>query len=152
MRNSIVIDTNIMRHYAAPLDPVYLELFQWLIRKGQLIVSQKLISEYVGTGNRELVIFVESLSRHSAKEGEKIECLPIRKISKKVIESFARQDRHYKYTCNIEDIHHARLVFVSPRKKMICGDNKLMKDINRFPKVGGIKPRSERRPDPSFYE
>lgn len=151
--SSIVIDTCVMRLYNAPLDPKYLNLFKWLTERGELYVSQKLVNEYMGTGNRNINILLSQMTRNSSESNIKVEpeLKPtIVKISKKSIEGFIA-DKRYNYTCNIEDRYHAKLVFLSPRKKLISQDKKILSDINGFKKINGIKPSAETKPDPIFY-
>ena len=141
--SSIVIDTNIMSLYDAPIEPSYAELFRWLEKTGVLYVSQHLLTEYGRTGNQNIMILLAQLGKHAGNNR-------IIKISKDDIKMF-KDDKRTKYTCNKEDINHARLTFLSPRKKMITEDGKLTKDINRFKKVSGIKPSAVEKPDASYY-
>lgn len=141
---SIVIDTCVLRLYDAPLDPNYQQLFQWINTKGTLYVSQKLVNEYIGTGNRNIQILLHSL----VKNTDNIRLVNVKKVE---IESFSG-DKGYRYTCNKEDIYHSKLVFLSPRKKLISQDKKILADVNGFKKVDGIKPEAKSKPKPVFYE
>lgn len=141
---SIVIDTCVMRLYDAPADPKFKELFLWLQKSGSLVVSQKLIIEYIGTQNRNITILLNKFNLDANNKR-------IIKLEKEAIESF-NEDRIFNYTCNIEDHYHARLVFLSPRKKLISQDNKIINDVNKFKKVDGIKPVATKNPTPDFYE
>lgn len=143
MMNSLVIDTCVLRLYDTPADPNYKKLFKWLTESGKLCVTQKLLNEYYGTGNRNIQILLAEFNR-DAKNPRLI------KYNKSQIESF-NDDKNYNYTCNIEDRYHAKLVFLSPRKKIITQDNKLANDINGFRKVDKVKPLATNRPDISFY-
>lgn len=147
--SSIVIDTCVMRLYNAPLDPKYMELFKWLTTSGELYITQKLINEYLGTQNRNVNILLTQLLRNSEESSASIYPRAV-KISKKNIDSFT-DDKRYNYTCNKEDVYHAKLVFLSPRKKLISQDKKIVNDVNGFKKVDGIKPAAEIKPDPIFY-
>ncbi|QWL65229.1 hypothetical protein [Aeromonas jandaei] len=147
--SSIVIDTCVMRLYNAPLDPKYMELFKWLTTSGELYVTQKLINEYLGTQNRNVSILLTQLLKNSEESSKKTYPRAV-KLSKKDIESFS-DDKRYNYTCNKEDVYHAKLVFLSPRKKLISQDKKIVSDVNNFKKVDGIKPEAEIKPEPIFY-
>ncbi|ACX96366.1 hypothetical protein Hneap_1536 [Halothiobacillus neapolitanus c2] len=142
--SSIVIDTCVIRLYDAPLDPKYCELFNWINTEGTLYISQKLLNEYVSTKNRNIDILLAMLVKNEEK-------IRIVRISKNQINTF-KIDKNFNYTCNNEDIDHSRLVFLSPRKKLISQDLKLISDINRFKKVDGIKPSATKHPDPAFYK
>ncbi|MGB2519093.1 hypothetical protein [Shewanella algae] len=141
---SIVIDTCVLRLYDAPLDPNYTNLFRWVQSAGTLYVSQKLVNEYIGTGNRNIQILLSALVKHADN-------IRLVKLKKSDIESFD-EDKRYNYTCNKEDVYHAKLVFLSPRKKLVSQDRKILADVNGFKKVNGIQPAAEIRPQPAFYE
>lgn len=142
--SSLVIDTCVLRLYDAPADPVYKDLFKWLTETGKLCVTQKLLNEYYGTGNRNIEILLAEFNRNS-------EDIRLIKFNKNQIEGFA-DDKNYNYSCNIEDRYHAKLVFLSPRKKMVTQDNKLTNDINGFKKIDKIKPIALSHPEKSFYQ
>ncbi|CDT85712.1 conserved hypothetical protein [Vibrio coralliirubri] len=142
--SSIIIDTCVLTHYQNPMDPNYKKLFSWVNDKGVLYVTQKLLNEYYGTGNQGIAVLLAEL----VKDADNIRLV---KVKKNVIEGFT-QDKRYNYTANIEDQYHAKLTFVSPRKKLISRDNKLINDVNGFSKVDKIQPEAIKVPDPDFYE
>ena len=133
--NDIVIDTNVMRLFDAPADRRYKALFEWIVNFGYLALSQKLVVEYFGSGNRLLAVLINDLTNKKR----------INRIGSGLINNFT-EDRHYKYTCNGEDILHARLVFLSRRKLLVTIDNRLETDVNGFRKVDGTKPQAWRYP------
>ena len=136
----IVLDTNVIRLYDKPKDPVIAQLFAWLVSSGTLAVSQKLVNEYYGTGNRQVAALLLFLGRE----------VRLQRISTSAISKFA-SDRHYQYTCNYKDRDHARLTFLSTRKKLVSFDGKLVKDVNGFRKVGGKQPAASKSPAADFY-
>lgn len=140
-KKDIVIDTNIIKLYESPDDPQIRALFLWVRDKGRLAISPKLLAEYVGIGNRNLAGLIGKL----AKEGRLVH------INTKALKGF-NADKNYNYVCNKKDIWHARLVFLSIRKLLVAGDNKLIQAVNDFPKVNGIKPQATKRPTSVFYE
>ena len=140
IRADIVIDSGVMRLYDNPKDERIRNLFGWLHAQGVLAVNQRLVAEYVGQGNR----LVAALLDHLGRQARLIRC------SNAQLRAF-KADRHFKYRCNIEDIDHARLVFISCRKRLVSFDNKLRLDINRFPRVNKIKPRAMARPSTEFF-
>jgi len=137
----IVVDTNVIRLYDAPADESFKDFFTWLKDKGSLAISQKLLNEYSGTGNRLLAALLNKLMQEGRHNP----------ISNHALKAF-KEDKHVKYTCNYSDIQHARLVFLSNRKKLVSFDNKLCADVNAFKKINGIQPAAERHPKKSFYE
>lgn len=140
---SIVIDTCVLRLYDSPADPIYKDLFYWIKSEGKLCISKKLVQEYVATGNRNITLLLTELSKNSDN-------MRLKWVENSEIKSF-KEDKTYRYTCNIEDINHARLVFLSERKKMISQDKKLIDDINGFKKISGIKPEAAKHPTKDFY-
>lgn len=142
--SSIVIDTCVIRLYDAPLDPNYIKLFRWVQNDGTLYITKKLLIEYIGTGNRNIQILLNHLTKH--EEQSRLITLKSSQIN-----AF-NEDKNYNYTCNLEDIYHSKLVFLSPRKKLISQDKKIIADVNGFKKVDGIKPSAMIRPEPDFYE
>lgn len=136
--NDIVVDTNVMRLYDAPSDPKYKELFVWLDHSGVLAISQKLLAEYIGTGNRLIAPFIDNLLRNDR----------LNRVQTSELKSFDL-DRHYPYSCNKKDIWHARLVFLSKRKILVSLDDPLISDVNGFRKVTGVKPTAHRYPPTS---
>lgn len=141
--SSIVIDTNVMTLYDAPIEPTYAELFKWLLSTGSLCISHHLLIEYMRSGNRNITILLAELKKH-AENNRLIE------VPKTDIKNF-KDDKKFKYSCNHEDINHARLTFLSPRKKIITEDTKLKDDINKFKQISGIKPVAAAKPASSFY-
>lgn len=138
----VVIDTQVMRLYDTPSDLSYKELFSWLVKGcGKLTVSQKLLVEYCGTQNILIGVLINQLQA----EGRLI------RIGNQQIAQIG-VDKHYQYTCNNEDIDHARLVFLSNRKKLITHDQALAKDVNGFKKVNGVKPTAVKQPAQNYYQ
>jgi len=136
----IVVDTSVMRLYDSPKDDVFKKLFQWLRLNGTLTMSKKLLLEYGRSGQRKIFILINELQRKGRYN----------LIRNKTLEAFTR-DRHFKYTCNYKDKYHAKLVFLSHRKRLIAFDNPLIHDVNSFPKIDGIKPCACKRPDKCCY-
>jgi hypothetical protein len=141
--SSVIVDNNVMAGYDNPLDKNYVGLYRWIATTGCLVVSQFLLNEYFETGNRNIAILIADLDRHENAHR-------IIRIKKNAINGFT-MDRHYNYTCNGRDIPHARLCFLSPRKKIISRDNALVVDVNGFRKVDKIKPSAVEFPLVDFY-
>lgn len=131
----IVIDANVMRLYSEPKDLSIKELFTWLFYEGKLALSQGILNEYNRHGNQLLFGLIQHLIKSNR----------INSITNTQLKDF-NLDKNYRYTCNKEDRHHAKLVFLSHRKKMISFDGKLVNDINNFPKVSKIQPSAMNRP------
>lgn len=135
LRKDMVVDANVMRLYDKPDDPIFVRLFTWIYNRGVLTVNQKLIMEYGRTNKPQIMTLLNKLNRDGR----------LNSISKLQLSAFTA-DRHFNYTCDSKDIEHARTVFLSHRKRCIAFDKKLRDVINRFKKVGGIKPCACRYP------
>lgn len=136
----VVLDTNVMRLYDKPKDPAFQVFFRWLRSAGTLTASQKLIAEYCGSTNTLIFVLINELLRDKRYN----------LIPSQVIKEFS-QDKNFHYTCNNKDHYHARLVFLSYRKRLIGLDKKLVNDVNAFPKVDGVKPCACRHPKYCCY-
>lgn len=131
----VVVDVGVMKLYDQPKDDCFRSFFSWLCAKGTLVASKGLVSEYGRQGNQLVFVLISRLQR----EGRYV------LAANREIKDFKR-DKHFKYTCNKQDIPHARLVFLSPRKRLISIDKKMVSDVNRFPKVDGVKACACHRP------
>lgn len=136
----IIVDSCIMCLYDKPKEQCLLELFCWIRSEGTLRVGKGLLREYGGTNNKLVFALLDELHRGGR----------LKPINKDDVNNF-KEDNHFKYTCNKKDREHARVVFLSCRKKLVSLDKKLVNDINRFKKVNSIKPSACSYPDNSFY-
>jgi hypothetical protein len=136
----IVVDTNVIKLYNNPGDPLIRALFFWIRDHGTLTISQKMLIEYGGIGNRDLAGLLNRLQLDQR----------LNPIKTQEFKNFA-SDLHYSYTCNSKDRWVAKLVFLSFRKKLVANDKRLVNDINRFKKVNGIKPQATKSPNAQFY-
>ena len=136
----VVIDTNVMRLYDSPKDKVFKLFFKWLRTKGTLTMSKKLLIEYGGTGNQKIFILINELQRNGRYN----------LVDSNVLKSF-NHDKNFSYTCNNKDKYHAKLVFLSYRKRLIAFDNAFVNDVNLYPKVNGIKPCACKSPSNCCY-
>jgi len=129
IQNDIVIDTNVMGLYDSPKDENIKRLFRWLRSDGILTMSKRLLTEYGRSGNQKIFVLINELQRKGRYN----------LISNSEIDSFT-EDKHFNYKSNYKDRAHARLVFLSIRKKLIALDSPLVDDVNSFKKINGIKP------------
>src|ERR1044072_5361998 len=127
LTRDIVIDTNIIRLYENPDDPLIRALFIWIRDHGTLAVSPRLLQEYMRIGNRDLAGLINRLTVVGR----------LSSISNQMLKQFT-DDRHYRYTANPKDRWHAKLVFLSVRKRLVGVDKKLLNDINGFKRIGGV--------------
>lgn len=139
MEKDIVIDSCVMRLYNAPGDPNFALLFEWIHSHGTLCISHPLINEYSRHGNP----LVASLLDHLGKQNR------LHRIPNESIKNFSA-DKKYKYLCNKDDIPHAKLTFISTRKKLVSFDEKLRTSVSKFKKLDGIKPTATKVPSLEF--
>jgi hypothetical protein len=136
----IVVDSCVMRLFDAPGDPNFRALFAWLRQTGTLCISNKLLSEYQRQGNPLVAGLLNYLGTQDR----------IRHFDNARIKQF-RLDSQYNYLCNHADIVHARLTFISRRKKLVSFDEKLRRSVEKFRKVDGIKPSATDKPTVVFF-
>jgi hypothetical protein len=141
MSKDIVIDANVMRLYDKPKDQRIKSLFEWLYEHGSITVSYAIVHEYNRHGN----VLLAGLMNRLIGSGRFL------RIPNKELNSFT-MDKNFNYCCNGTDIRHARLVFLSTRKKLVSFDIRLVDDVNRFPLINSIKPQATREPTPAFYQ
>jgi len=140
MTSDIVVDADFMVLLNRPPDPAHAAFFRWLSDRAVLALSQKLLGEYMGSGSDLVARLIDRL----VSSGR------VNRISSDSLKDF-KADRHYKYTCNGKDRWHARLVFLSDRKKLLTGDAKLASDVSQFRTIDGVKPQASSFPSPQFY-
>jgi hypothetical protein len=134
MLKDIFIDNNIAKNFCNPLDPEYKNLIKWLISDSTayLVVSQKLLVEYVGsTGQSSSLTNITVIIDRLTRDGRII------KISNEEIKEFKRQNFTSKivkkFTCNKEDQEHIPVVLLSYRKYVLTLDQKFTFDLLNFP-------------------
>lgn len=133
MLKDIFIDNNIAKNFCNPLDPEYKILIKWLISDSTayLVVSQKLLMEYVGsTGQSPSLTNITVIIDRLTRDGRII------KISNEEIKEFKRQNFTSKvvkkFTCNKEDQEHIPVVLLSDRKYVLTLDQKFTFDLLNF--------------------
>lgn len=131
-QNDVVIDADRMSRYGRTGSGSLSTMFQWLHCCGSLCVSRHLLVEY----GRQNSMYISALLNKLMTSGR------LATIKRQTVEAFNVYDRHYRYTCNAEDIPNARLVFRSFRKVLISNDERLRKDVNDFGLVNGVQPKA----------
>ncbi len=122
MDRDIVVDTNVIRLYGTALDPAFRQFFTWLFRRGVLAYSQKLLGEYGRLRSNEVAALINHLMT-----GRRLQ-----KYDRQVIENI--NDRHFRYRSNHADRWHVRLVMCTNRRLCLSQDQRLVSDVNRFPR------------------
>src|SRR4051794_21507119 len=127
----VVVDSCVMRLYDTPGDPTLKYLFTWLHGNGTLCLSKPMLAEYNRHGNPLIAGLLSYLGMQDR----------LVHITNPQIKEFDL-DNHYNYLCNNADIRHARLTFLSNRKRLVSFDQKLRASVAGFKKVDGVKPRA----------
>jgi len=144
----ILIDNNVAKNFATPLDPNYKELINWIVKYdhsqikanpktkknyAHLVVNQKLLNEYLRTSRdcakaSSIPVIINKLTQ----QGRLI------KMTKKQIENF--KQGHFtktierKLLSNNEDHVHIVSTLLSERRMCLTYDDNLITDLNNFPK------------------
>ena len=136
----IVVDSCVLSLFGSRAATPYKDFFIWLHKVGVLAVHRGLLTEYAQQKNREIAALIDTLTRSS-----RLNSIDTKRMSK------VRDDRHHKYTCNKQDVDHARCVFLSSRKRLVSRDRKLRSAVITFGKCEGIKPTAVEVPDTGYY-
>jgi len=159
----ILIDCNVAKNFATPIDPYYKELIEWInkfdrelvtkkpsriIDYAHLIVSQKLLVEYLKSSKdcskpNAIPSIINRLTREGRilkKSKSEIEEFKSKNFSKKVLKNLAS---------NAEDHPHIICVLLSNRKMCLTYDGNLSRDLKNFP---GHNVTVEKRPENLNYK
>ena len=159
----ILIDNNVAKNFATPIDPHYKDLIEWinefdedLIKEepdriydyAHLVVSQKLLVEYKKSSRdcaklNAIPNIINRLTREGRlqkKTKEEIEEFKSNYFSKRVLKGLLS---------NQEDHCHIVSVLISNRKMCLTYDDNLSKDLNDFP---GHQVTVEKRPENLNYK
>lgn len=134
MDKDILVDNNIAKNFCNPVNRTYKKFIVWLMEYGVLMVSQKLIVEYISsTGSSCSSTNIATIIYKLTREGR------LKKKSKKEIQSI-RFKKHVEKSLrsNKRDHEYIKLVILSDRKYAISKDRNLQYDINHFPRIKGI--------------
>ncbi|MGM9510973.1 hypothetical protein ACS5NO_24780 [Larkinella sp. GY13] len=147
MKNDIFIDNNVAKNFKNPLDPHYKKLVEWLFEKGHLVLSQKLLKEYLssnrGNWGQSILTIISRLTKDERLvfiSNEQMENLRFTKVTER------------RLTCNAEDRWHLKTILLSHRKIAVIIDVALRNDVNNHANHEGIKPQAVSRPEEIDYE
>jgi len=158
----IFIDNNVAKNFATPIDKHYKDLIAWInefdqdlvennphliSNYAQLIVSQKLLKEYLSSSyNSSKINAIPMIINRLTREGR------LKKISKTEIDCFISDNfsktvkRNLK--SNVEDHCHIVVVLLSVRKLCLTYDKNLSIDLTNFP---GHTVSVKKRPEELIY-
>lgn len=145
----IFVDNNIAKNFATPKDVEYKKFIDWLIKRGYLVASIKLIHEYNRTcsGSYSCTSIVVILNRLISDKR-------IRIFSRIEIANFKRI--YYKSSVRrilrsgyLDREYHIPTVLMSNRKYALVNDNDFKYDLVNFP---GFTVSAEKRPEDLPYD
>lgn len=140
----IVVDNNVAKNFANPLDDEYKKFVSWLTAKGYLAVCNQLLHQYVATcgtssSSTNICVIIGRLTR----EGRLL------KKSNKELKAFRfPKRRENQLRCNQKDRDILKTVLLSLRKYALTTDKKLRHDINKYP---GFNALAVSRPEHIAY-
>ena len=138
----VFFDTNLSSNLINPVAKEYKDFLNWLFDVGALVMTNKLEVEY-GRGDQNLIVVIHKLTI----EGR------LNRINNRALSSYSFPKRiERRLLSNNADRVHIKCVILSNRKMAIVGDNKLQRDINNLPRIGGVKPVAENSPSMLNYK
>lgn len=128
--DDIFIDNRASHNFKNPMTPEYREFYNWLLTKGVLLLSHKIINEYNRSNNgcsKDSNILSIITDLH-AKSRTKM-------IKNNQIEDFKnKHKRHFRNCrCNNADRFHIPVIMLSDRKLALIIDIDFCHDVNNFP-------------------
>ncbi len=159
----IIIDNNVAKNFATPIDSNYKELIEWInkfdsdlvenepqkkLEFAHLVVSQKLLIEYLrSSGDSSKPNAIPTIINRLTQQGRLIKKTKT-EINNFIAESFSKRIEN-NLLSNIEDHCHIVTVLLSERKLCLTYDENLTKDLISFP---GYKATVEKRPENLNYK
>lgn len=144
MPKDIFVDTTVAKTFCNPVDQHYKDFIKWLLREGCLVVTNKILGEYVGASGASpsetnIVVIIAQLTRDGR----------LLKFTKQQLDEFrftTRTERRLR--CNRKDHPHVKAVLLSERKLAVSLDDNFRYDVNNFP---GYRAVARRRPEELDY-
>jgi hypothetical protein len=147
MIKDLFVDNNIAKNFKNPADPEYKRLVDWLFREGHLVITQKLLSEYLasnqGNFGRSIITIVDQLTREGRIVKISTEEMKALKFPKKLEEKCQKLNKDY---------WHLKAILLSNRKLAIIIDVAFRDRVNDHPKHGGVQAIAVARPEEVDYE
>lgn len=140
----ILVDNTVAKNFCNPLDSNYKTFIAWLLEHGYLVVTQRLLSEYLSASAASASsTSMPALINHLLRNGR------LRKFNKSTLGAFRFTSRvRRSLRSNRSDHDSIKAVMLSYRKFALSHDKNFRYDINHFP---GYAARAERRPQDLPY-
>lgn len=145
MTRDIFVDNTVAKNFCNPVDQNYKDFIKWLYEEGYLVVTNKILSEYVSStggspSSTNIVVIIARLTR----DGRLI------KFSKQQLEDlkFAKRIEN-RLRSNQKDHPHIKAVLLSSRKLALSLDENFRHDVNNIP---GYQATAKERPQDINYK
>ena len=130
----IVIDNNVAKNFANPMDQDYKAFIKWLFNKGSLAVCSKLIREYNLTSqlcksDTNICIILDYLTKRGRLNNISNDRLRLFNIPKRILKTLRS---------HAKDRFLIKIVLLSFRKLLITLETNLQFDINNYPGYSAI--------------
>jgi len=135
----LLVDNTVAKNFCNPLDPEYKLLVKWLFEEGVLVVTQRLLVEYIATAgtsgsNTSMPAVIDYLTRVGR----------LARFGKRELADFRIPPRvARRLRSNPEDHDSVKAVMLSVRKFALSHDDAFRHDVNNFPgfaAVAAIRP------------
>jgi len=144
MPKNVFVDNNVAKNFCNPIDLNYREFIRWLFEEGHLVVTNKILGEFVSStggspSSTNIVVVIARLTR----DGRLI------KFSKSQLDALVFSKRiERRLRSNRKDHAHIKAVLLSDRKLALSLDNNFRHDLNNFP---GYQAIARERPEELGY-
>jgi hypothetical protein len=145
MPNDIFVDNTAAKNFCNPVDQHYKEFIKWLFEEGYLVVTNKILGEYVSStgaspSETNIVVIIARLTR----DGRLV------RFTKQQLEEFSFSKRiEKKLRSNSKDHPHIKAVLLSTRKLAVSLDDNFRHDVNNYPGYGAV---ARKRPEELAYK
>lgn len=145
MPKDVFVDNNVAKNFCNPVDPHYKDFIKWILEEGHLVVTNKIIAEYVSsTGGAQSSTNIGVIIARLMRDGRLI------KFSKGQLDNFGFSKRIERaLRSNPKDHPHIKAVLLSNRKLALSLDENFRYDLNNFP---GHRAIARARPEEMPYK
>ena len=147
MIKDLFVDNNVAKNFKNPADPEYRKLMDWLFHEGHLVLTQKLLIEYLssnqGNFGQSIITIVNQLTIEGRIVKLSTDELKALTFKKKLDEKCLKLNKDY---------WHLKAILLSNRKTAIIIDKAFRDAVNSHPKYEGVQACAVARPEEIDYE
>ena len=147
MIKDLFVDNNVAKNFKNPSDPEYIKLMAWLFTEGHLVVTPKLMAEYLasnqGNFGQSIITIINKLTIDGRLVKFSNDELKALTFPKKIEQKCQRLKKDY---------WHVKAILLSNRKMAIIIDEAFRNAVNEHPMHGGVKACAVSRPEAIDYE